>query len=304
MSSADVSGTDVSDAVRLRVLGADVLVRCDEPTARMLRHLFAPFVQVADAPTTGRPATLTAPVLDGTTPLGSADGPTPGLAGGSVGGSAAGSASSLAGGSVGTLAAEVNALALADAGCLAVHAGAVAVGGSVVAFPAASGAGKTTLTAACLLAGLAYVSDEALCLDWHDGTITAYPRPLALSPWSMAALGLADPTVPIGIADPVAGETLVSPADLGAEIAAVPLRLAHLVLLDEPGGAPGLRPESRSAGVAELLRRSFTHWHRPERAFELAHEVLADASVWRLSPSTPAHDAAALATLLAGTTTA
>jgi len=264
------SPADARTVVRLRVLDTDVVVHVtDAGVEHAVRHLFAPFTA---------PTAPTAPPDGGVREV-TAD------AGLSV------------------VAAEINALALAGVGCFAVHAGAVASGGSVVAFPAASGAGKTTLTAACLLAGLAYVTDEALCLDWTDGSVRPYPRPLALSPWSAAAVGL--PATPAGSADvgradvgPADAEVLVTAADLGAPVAAGPLRTAHVVLLDRPGGPAGLRPATRSAGVAELLRRSFTHWHRPERAFELAHEALADASVWRLSPSVPAADATAIAALL------
>lgn len=240
--------------VRLRVLGSDLDVRCDGPTADALRELFGPFLR-------GTPTAVAVPTL-------------------------------AAAGNLSVVAAEINALALAGVASLAVHAGAVAAGGAVAAFPAASGHGKTTLSAACLLAGLDYVSDEALCLDWHDGSVRPYPRPLALSPWSAAALGLPVP------AD--GAELLVPAAELGADVAAEPLRLAHLVLLDPPGGPTGPRPVARSAVAAELLRRSFTHWHRPQRAFELVHEVVGAASVWRLSRSTPAADAAVIAALLAG----
>ncbi|HEY0641473.1 MAG TPA: hypothetical protein VGD67_27910, partial [Pseudonocardiaceae bacterium] len=191
-------------------------------------------------------------------------------------------------GEVAALAADVNALALGEVECLAVHAGAVARDGRVVAFPARSGAGKSTLTAACLRAGLDLVSDEALCLDWHTGAVRPYPRPIALTPWSATALGIA----------PAGPDTLVTATDLGAAVATEPLRLTHVVLLDEPGGTPGPRPERRSTAVAELLRRSFSHWRRPDRAFELAHELLRAVPVHRLSPTDPAADAATLAALL------
>lgn len=271
------SPAEVAGSVRLRVLDTDLVVRVpDAAVEHDLRRLFAPF---ADPPAVfpGGP-----PVLLG------GWAPPPGAAA-----TVHELTAAVAPGGLSAVATEINALALAGAGCFAVHAGAVAAGGSVVAFPAASGAGKTTLTAACLAAGLAYVSDEALCLDWHDAAVRPYPRPLALSQWSATAVG-----VPVPDAAPAGAEVLITADDLGATLATRPLRLAHVVLLDRPGGPPGLRPATRSAGVAELLRRSFTHWHRPERAFELAHEALADATVWRLSPSTPPTDAAAVATLL------
>ena len=189
--------------------------------------------------------------------------------------------------------AEINTTALAEADLFAVHAGAVARAGRVVAMPAVSGTGKSTLTAACLLAGLDYVSDEALCLDWDTGAVIPYPRPIALSRWSAAALGL---PAPAG-AD---GETLLTAADLGAATATGPLSLAHVVLLQRGAdGAPvALEPLPRGEAVAEVLRRSFTSWRRPERAFALVHEVLGRAGTWRLTLGDPAAAAAALTDLL------
>jgi hypothetical protein len=246
--------------VRLAVLGSTLDVSCEAGTAEALRHLFAPFLtDAADGP---------ARVLD------------------------------LDGCPLPAAVSRINEVALTGAAYLAVHAGVVARGGRAVAFAGASGAGKSTLTAACLRAGLDYVSDEALCLRWEDGAggdaVQPYPRPIALSPWAARALGLPVPPTP------QAGfELLVTAGDLGARLATPPLRLAHLVLLERGGAGPrGPRPQPRSAGAAELLRRSFTHWHRPERAFELAHQVLADASVWSLRTGDPAGDAAAVAGLL------
>ena len=194
-----------------------------------------------------------------------------------------------------TVLTEVNTAALAAAGYLAVHAGVVARGQAAVAFPAPSGTGKSSLTAACLRAGLDYVSDEALCLEWAGGGVVGYPRPLALSPWSAREVGIA---VPADIADGT-GEVLLTAADLGAAVATGPLALAHIVLpRREPGAAATLTPLPRGEAVGELLTRSFTSWHRPERAFALVHEVVAAAQTWRLTLGRPADAAALIADLL------
>ena len=189
--------------------------------------------------------------------------------------------------------AEINTTALAEADLFAVHAGAVARGDRVVAMPAVSGTGKSTLTAACLRAGLDYVSDEALCLDWDTGLVSPYPRPIALSPWSAAAVGLPAP------ADEVA-EMLLTAQDLGAVTATPPLTAAHVVLLERGDGGPRLEPVSRGDAVAELLRRAFTSWRRPERAFALVHEVVGRAGTWRLTLGDPTASAKAISGLLEG----
>jgi hypothetical protein len=185
------------------------------------------------------------------------------------------------------LLARINIAVLAATPMFAVHAGVVSAGSRVIALPAVSGTGKSTLVAACLRAGLTYVSDEALCLQWTDGAIVPYARPLALSPDSCRLLG-----IPV----PPAGEQLLTVADLGAEYASEPLRLKHVVLLDHT--ADQLRPGARGDGAAALLGRSFNHWRRPGRAFELAHELVRGASVWHLGRGTPATAAAQLVGLL------
>lgn len=174
--------------------------------------------------------------------------------------------------------AAVNAAALARANCLAVHAAVVARQGRAVAFPAASGQGKSTLAAACLLGGWDYVSDEALCLHWATGAVLAYPRPMELSEWSRAATGLPATTGP--------AEAFLTAAQLGARVAVGPLELEHLVLL-ERGDGVALDPLPRRDGVAALLTRSFNHWRNPGRAFDLAHEVVSRATVWRLRLGDP-----------------
>jgi hypothetical protein len=218
---------------------------------------------------------------------------------------------------------ELNTTALADVDSFAVHAGAVSAGGQVVAFPGGSGAGKSTLTAACLRADLDYVSDEALCVRWDTGAVLPYPRPIALSAWSAAAVGATGVGVTgvgatgvditavdvtgvdvtgVDLAGPAAdgGERLFTAADLGATVAAGPLTLAHVVLPSRADGraGPTLEPVRRGEAVAELLRRSFSHWRRPERAFGLAHELVAAARTWRLTLSDPAEAARLIADLL------
>jgi hypothetical protein len=183
---------------------------------------------------------------------------------------------------------HLTATALSRADCLTVHAGVVACNGRAVAFPAGPGAGKSTLVAACLAAGLDYVSDEALCVSWQDGTLRCYPRPLALTGWTCRLLG-----VPGG-----PGQRYVTPAELSAAVAGEPLTLAHVVLLDRQDGVSArLRPASGDQVAAALLERSFTHWKQPERARELAHRLAADAAPWQLTFGDPKAAAALIADL-------
>jgi hypothetical protein len=183
----------------------------------------------------------------------------------------------------------LNAQSINDCRGYAVHAGAVARNGAVVAFPAVSGTGKSTLTAACLRAGLLYVSDEALVLDWEDGAVRSYPKPLTLSAWSAEAVGLVTP--PDGLA-----ERPVTAAELGGDVAVGPLALAHVVLLER--GSTDLEARPRPDIATALLRHSFNHHRRPVQAFALATLMARSAHCWTLRYNNPADGAELVAELL------
>lgn len=186
---------------------------------------------------------------------------------------------------VSQLVARMNRLAIQEADRLAVHAGVVGLGYRVVAFPAESGKGKTTMTAACLLEGFTYWSDEALVFD-EPNIVVPYPKPLALTPWSLMHLGFTGST----------GERLVAAADLGAPVADTPVPLTDVVLL-RPGPI-GLESLPRSAAVSELLRLSFNHYRYPEGAVRTVIETARRVHVRRLSYSDTREGARLLAARL------
>ena len=93
-----------------------------------------------------------------------------------------------------TLLADLNQRAVAGFEGFAVHAGVVQLGSRTAAIPVDSGGGKSTLTAALVLAGLEYLSDEGLCIDYDTGVVEPYPKPISLAHWSRKALGLDDGT--------------------------------------------------------------------------------------------------------------
>lgn len=158
----------------------------------------------------------------------------------------------------------------------AVHAGVVQIGERVVAFPAESGAGKTTLTAACLLSGFGYLSDEALILD-DDGTVVPYPKPLALTPWSCETLGLATDH----------GETLLTATELDSSVGSGGTVVSDIVVAVHGATRETLVEMPRSRGVTTLLSHSFNHYKDPARAFRLATGTAAGARMWRLEHDHP-----------------
>lgn len=179
----------------------------------------------------------------------------------------------------------------------AVHAGTVAVDGVAVCFPGRSGQGKSTLAAACLLAGLGYVSDEALCIGGPGLVVTPYPRPLALSAHSLELLGL---SIPSGDDPPAPGEgrgaeRYLSPARLGGRSVDGPLPLGHIVHLERAVGPPLLEPIGRAASVPLLVSLSFNLYKRTETNLELVAAMARRARSWRLRYHDPRQAAALLA---------
>ncbi|MDH3753734.1 MAG: hypothetical protein OEU32_07660, partial [Acidimicrobiia bacterium] len=181
-----------------------------------------------------------------------------------------------------------------------VHAGAVADDGAVIAFPGESGRGKSTLVAACVGAGLDYVSDEALLVDHETATVVPYPKPIQLDARSLQLLGRAELA---DNRDDDEDDVFVSAQSIGGAAATTdpPLRLRHVVVptVDAATGTPELRPLSRSHILVALLRASFNHHLAPEQAFDLVHRLADGARAWKLRIGDPNEAAELIATQLA-----
>lgn len=182
------------------------------------------------------------------------------------------------------LVAGLNQAAIGDCEHFAAHAGVVGNAKGVIAMPALSGGGKSTLTASLVRAGLGYLSDEALVLS-DDGAVIPYPKPFALSAWSSNLLGI----------DSQSDERLVMPDDLGGRLHDGPDRLTDLVLSSFGHPETSLTPLPKSSAVAALIQYSFNHYKAPERAFRLATDVAREARVWQLEYDNPLKAAELLA---------
>jgi hypothetical protein len=186
------------------------------------------------------------------------------------------------------LATAINQHVLGHTATFACHAAVVTAAGGAVALIAASGTGKSTLTAALLQAGAGYVSDEALCVDRISGAVVGYPRPLCLLPWSRSALGVAPRWAE-------QEETHLDAAELGAAVPTeVPAVSDVVLLLPFCGGPASIEPVARQRAAAELLTRSFNHWRDPAGSFALAHGLVAESRTWQLRLGPPRESAAAL----------
>ncbi|HEX6220010.1 MAG TPA: hypothetical protein VF115_02850 [Acidimicrobiia bacterium] len=182
--------------------------------------------------------------------------------------------------------ASLNFAAIDQCRLFAVHSGVVANGDRILALPALSGHGKTTLTAALVREGFEYLSDEALVFE-DGGTVIPYPKPFALSEWSADLLGV-----------PVQGEeTLATASDLDGKVGKGG-RLTDLILSEYGHEDVTLEPLPRSRAVAALIEYSFNHYKDPARAFRISTEVARDLNVWRLEYDNPIEAAELLAVSL------
>lgn len=142
-----------------------------------------------------------------------------------------------------------------------VHAGAVAVDGVALVLPGPALVGKSTLVAALVRAGAAYLSDEFAVMD-PGGNVIAYPRMISLRA-------------------PGAGpSTEVDPRSLGRVATADPHPVGFVVLT---GYRPGMRwnPDSLTPGIAALrvFEHAVTAATRPEESLSVIRRALEGAVV-------------------------
>ena len=197
---------------------------------------------------------------------------------------------------VSQLLAEANRLAVEGYRSFAIHSGVVAKGERVVAFPAQTGGGKSTLTAACVLDGFSYVSDEALCVDLETAEVMPYPRPLGLSPASLDLLGLPPATGPSS----KLSESVVNVEEFGGVVSVGSLKLSDVVMAEYGHTEQTLEPVPASEVMTTLLRMSFNSYKRPEASFRLTARLAGEVRGWRLRYDDPRQAAALLSERLFG----
>lgn len=158
---------------------------------------------------------------------------------------------------------------------LGVHAGVVSTADGLLVVPGASGHGKTTLVAACLRAGLGYVSDEVLAVDRVTGAVHAFPRPLALGHEVWTVLGL-DP----GTRPSPGGERLVPVTTLGQ--LGLPGPVGHVLLTVRGPDRPRLTEVGAGEAVTTLLGSSFNHFRDPAGSLHRVVAIARGARTWRV----------------------
>ena len=144
-------------------------------------------------------------------------------------------------------------------GVTCLHASAVAIENSAVAFVGAEGAGKSTTAAAFAKEGYAMLSDDVVALSERDGgfwVAPAYPR-LCLWPESVDVLYGTPDALPRLV--PNWEKRRLSPGDSNFrfEEKAQPLRAVYLLDEDRPEPGAQIEPVGAQAGFLTLVANSF-----------------------------------------------
>lgn len=187
----------------------------------------------------------------------------------------------------------VNAVTIDGLDSPALLAGGVAHNGDVIAFLGQADAGKSTLVAACVLHGLTYVTDEALVIDSVFAEVIPYPKAIWLSDVSRRLLGIDDSDLGVVVRDRFKSPVLA--VELGGQVAARPLGVAEVVMLDLSGGPALLEQTDPSSLNGTIRDLSISPYRRNDHRLRLGEDFGRDARTWRLSYGDPMEAAALIA---------
>jgi len=147
-----------------------------------------------------------------------------------------------------------------------------------------SGAGKTTLTVALVAEGLAYLTDETVCLDPETLAVEPFPKPLTVKPGAQQVLGHLRPDQ--DRIDPDSGNWHLDPTSLGGP--AIPeheLQPALIVFPDfrSDFDAVEVTPVSRAHAAFVLGEQSSALWAVEPRPLAALARLVTQAHAYRVS---------------------
>ena len=162
-------------------------------------------------------------------------------------------------------------------GSVLLHAGAVEFDGRVVVVTGESGRGKSTLTAALVRAGGAYLTDELVIIEPENLRVRPYPKPLDLDPTSLELLGLPPDD---GF---VVAKRHVAPSELGGispggMLAGVFVLGPDRITIEEFGPVQG---------VTELLPNVFAATHDSPESLEILARISSSVPIVGIPRNSP-----------------
>jgi hypothetical protein len=172
----------------------------------------------------------------------------------------------------------------AATGYAVVHASAAVLRDRAVVLPAPPEHGKTTTIAALVRAGWNFLTDEAALISLDDGLVHPFPRPLMVSPRSMAVLGGLKDGLPAPYEAFRHFDHHVAPDDLRPHCLSGPARARFIVFPSYGEGSPTLLTAiSRAEAAIELLQGCFNLPVVGHVGLVALAEVVRGAECYRLS---------------------
>lgn len=163
---------------------------------------------------------------------------------------------------------------------LVLHAGGVEHHGVGVVLPGVMEAGKTTLTAGLVRAGLGYLTDEAVALDRTTLAIHPYPKPLSLDPGSWSLFPELEDRDDIAA---TATQWQVPPTAIGPGLLGQSCPVGLIVFPRHTAGAAvALEPVGRAEALVELAHHTIRFDEQARQGLELLAEVIRGAECYRL----------------------
>jgi hypothetical protein len=160
-----------------------------------------------------------------------------------------------------------------------VHAAAAARGGDAVVIVGPMGAGKSTLVAALVGAGLGYLTDEVVALDPASGLVQPYPKYLSVGP----ALAHLTPPRPAAVRMVVGDQHLVPVAALRPDALAGPSRPRTVVLPRyEQGAGVTLTPIAPPDALSAVAEHAFHLDRDGPRVLRTVATMVEGATCWSL----------------------
>ncbi len=168
---------------------------------------------------------------------------------------------------------------------LVLHAGAVTAPGRAILLPGPTGAGKTTLVAGLVTAGLGYLSDEAVPLSGSPPLAHSYAKPLSIKSGTQQLLPELKPRGPSGAVRYLGPQWHVPVSSIRRQALAPSCRPAFVIMpLYEPAGHTRLAPMTRADALVALIRNTVSFGiYRGDRGLALLHEVVEDAGCYQLT---------------------
>jgi hypothetical protein len=185
---------------------------------------------------------------------------------------------------VGPLVHDLNRRALDDSEHLILHAGGVEHDGVGVVFPGEMEAGKTTLAAGLVRAGLGYLTDEGVAIDRRTLRIHPYPKPLSIDRGAWPLFPELEPDADLATDVYKAEQWQVPPTDIRPDALGHSCPVDVIVFPEHvPGSETSVDTLGRAEALIELAKNTYKFNVQERAALDVLAEVVRPAACYRLT---------------------